>query len=210
LTFMNGHAAFVRVLTQQTIVTSLTNNAGANGPNIQPTLISTGTVLQITGTVSADRRYVTLSMQPSLVGPLVINLITVSTTSLGGLGGLGGNNNNNNNAIVSTSTVLQEPILPVTQIKTVVTVPDRGTILLGGQKLAGTTEVEVGVPILSKIPIINRLFTNKTTVKDESTLLILVKPTIIIQGEQEDELYPGLLPNPSTYQGGSRYVPMGP
>ena len=46
--------------------------------------------------------------------------------------------------------------------------------------------------ILSKIPFINRFFTNRLTSKSEKTLLILIRPEIIIQQENEDMLFPGL------------------
>jgi type II secretory pathway component GspD/PulD (secretin) len=46
------------------------------------------------------------------------------------------------------------------------------------------------VPILSKIPVLKRAFTNESTVKDTRTLLILVKAKIIIQKEAEDEAFP--------------------
>ena len=55
------------------------------------------------------------------------------------------------------------------------------------------------MPVLSKVPILNRFFTNTSKVKDERTLLILVKPTIIIQSEEEELLFPGLLDNPSEF-----------
>ena len=65
-------------------------------------------------------------------------------------------------------------------------------MLLGGQKLVGEFEVEAGVPILSKIPILKRAFTNTTTVKDTQTLLILMKAKIIIQREAEEEAFPSM------------------
>jgi type II secretory pathway component GspD/PulD (secretin) len=68
-----------------------------------------------------------------------------------------------------------------------VNVPDEGTLLLGGQKIAAEIEKEAGVPILSKIPLLGRLFSNRTIVKDHKILLILVKPTIILQEEREQE-----------------------
>jgi len=76
--------------------------------------------------------------------------------------------------------------------RTTVSVPDKGSILLGGQRQTNEIEVEVGVPVLSKIPFINRFFTNRTTSKSESTLLILIRPEILIQQENEDLLFPGL------------------
>jgi len=48
------------------------------------------------------------------------------------------------------------------------------------------------VPVLSKLPIINRFFTNRVQSKTEQTLLILVKPTILIQTEEEEKNFPGL------------------
>ena len=48
------------------------------------------------------------------------------------------------------------------------------------------------MPILSKIPYVNRFFTNRITSTEEKTLLILLRPKIIIQTENEDILFPGL------------------
>ena len=59
--------------------------------------------------------------------------------------------------------------------------------LLGGQKITAEIEKEAGVPILSKIPLLGRLFTNRSMVRDHKILLILVKPTIILQEEREAE-----------------------
>ena len=91
-----------------------------------------------------------------------------------------------------TGSFIQLPTVTVTRVRTTVTVPDEGTILLGGQRLITELEVESGVPVLSKIPILNRFFTNRVESKEEQTLLILLKPTVIIQNEQEERAYPGL------------------
>ena len=65
-------------------------------------------------------------------------------------------------------------------------------MLLGGQRQTNEIEVESGVPVLSKIPFVNRFFTNRVTSKDEATLLILIRPEIVIQQEKEEILFPGL------------------
>jgi general secretion pathway protein D len=80
--------------------------------------------------------------------------------------------------------------LPQTErsrVRTRVSVPDGGTLLLGGLKQTAGTETEVGVPVLSKIPVLGRLFTNRSKVADQKILLILVKPTIILQEEADAE-----------------------
>ncbi|MDP6891445.1 MAG: hypothetical protein QF471_08955, partial [Phycisphaerales bacterium] len=71
-------------------------------------------------------------------------------------------------------------------------VPDKGTALLGGYRLTEEYETEAGVPMLSKIPYINRFFANRITATSENTLLILLRPEIILQHESEDRLFPGL------------------
>jgi len=68
-------------------------------------------------------------------------------------------------------------------------VPDGGTLLIGGQKLGAEVNMESGVPGLSKVPIVGRLFSARSKVKDQDVLLVLVKPTIILQHEAEREAF---------------------
>jgi hypothetical protein len=79
------------------------------------------------------------------------------------------------------------PSTELTMLQTRVCVPDRGTIVLGGLTLTAERELESGVPGLSKIPLIGRLFSNRSEIKDKQILLILVKPTIIIQEYAEED-----------------------
>ena len=103
------------------------------------------------------------------------------------VGSLNTPTNNSNNSLAGI--FLQLPNVDNTEVDTTVSVPDGGTLLIGGEKVIATSDVEVGVPILSKIPGINRLFTNRETEKDERTLLVLIRPKIIIEKEIENNLY---------------------
>ena len=80
---------------------------------------------------------------------------------------------------------IELPVVEYTDIMTRVVVPDRGTLMLGGLTLTAEREVEAGVPVLSKIPILGRLFSNRSEVKDKQILLVLVKPTIVLKEESE-------------------------
>ena len=91
-----------------------------------------------------------------------------------------------------TSSFIELPVSTVTRVQTTVSVPDQGTILIGGQRLINEVESESGVPVLSKIPILNRFFSNRVQVKEEQTLIVLIKPTILIQNEEEERNFPGL------------------
>ncbi|MBL4809647.1 MAG: hypothetical protein JKY43_06270 [Phycisphaerales bacterium] len=187
LTFTNGQRANIVVSTQSTYVSGLTAIVGSSSGAFNPTtdVLNDGVLLDITGVASADRRYVTMTVITSLAKN---NLNANSTTVEGAVGGTGGTQGASN----FTGTI-QLPSQNSTQINTTVTVPDQGTIMLGGQRLVDEVQVETGVPVLSKIPILSRFFSNRIDVKEEKTLLVMIKPTILIQNEEEERHFPGLL-----------------
>ncbi len=204
ITFFNGQRAYVLVGRQVSFVSSLTpiQNTGSATPTVSS--VQAGVVLDVEGTASADRRYVTLTLRPSLANlkdPIRqleirsarpqnnINGQNNGGGLGGGLGGLLGGDDPLDTGIVLG--VIETPELELTQIRTSVSIPDRGTLMTGGQRLISESQVEAGVPVLSKIPLIDRLFANSTQVKDERTLLILIKPTIILQNEEEESRWPG-------------------
>ncbi len=189
LTFFNGQRAFVQVTTSRFFVSDLQPVVGDSSAGLDPTLqaATEGIVLDVEGTVSADRRYVTLTVLTSLA-----DIIDIQSTSIPVVVGGQVLNSGDPNDVLAQQAQLQRPITQVSSVNTTVSVPDRGTILLGGQSIRNDIQVETGVPVLSKIPIINRFFTNRIDSVEEKTLLILLKPTIIIQQENEQLLYPGL------------------
>ena len=86
---------------------------------------------------------------------------------------------------VEEGTTIQLPTLATTQISTVVSVPDGGTVLLGGIKTLSEGRTERGVPFLSNIPYVNRLFKNVGIGREADNLMLMVTPRIIIQSEEE-------------------------
>ncbi len=193
VTLFNGQRAYVLVATQKAYVSNLTAAVGTGVSSFTPTVsvVETGVLLDVSATVSADRKYVTLTLRPELSNLLDIENFTFQqggSTIPGGttaspivVGGVTGQ--------APTGTI-QVPEIQLTEVKTTVSVPDGGTLLLGGQTLAGEVEKEAGVPVLSKIPFLKRLFTNRSMAKDEQILLILVKPTILIEKEIEQKQFP--------------------
>lgn len=177
LMMFNGQRAFVAIQRTRSYVSSLTPAVAEGAVGVTPVQaqIASGTVLDVEGTISADRRYVTLTVQTSLAEEPSFERFQIQSGS--------GN---------SPGQFIQLPDQQTRIIRTTVSVPDGGTVLLGGLKQSGEVEVEAGVPILSKIPILKRAFTNATTVKDTQTLLILLKAKILIQKEAEEDVFPGL------------------
>jgi type II secretory pathway component GspD/PulD (secretin) len=201
LTFFNGQRSFVAVTNQQAFVSSLdavTGDAsGAFQPNVDT--LNDGFVLDVEGVISADRRYVTMTVLFSFAEFLGFRESDAAEVT-GAAGGGGGDGDGDGDATEFTGFV-ELPQLRVSTVNTTVSVPDKGTVLLGGQRQVDEVEVETGVPVLSKIPFLNRFFTNRVTAKEEQTLLILIRPEIIIQQENEDLLFPGL--NDALFGGGT-------
>ncbi len=184
LTFTNGQTANIYVVTQQAFVSDLNPVTGDSAVGFDPTVdaVSEGVTLLVEGVISSDRRYVTLNVDAGVGRIDGFAQQPVSAVAGGQLV---------NSA--DTQSFIQLPTVTVTRVRTTATVPDEGTILLGGQRLVTEVEIETGVPVLSKIPIINRFFTNRLESKEEQTLLILLKPTVLIQTEEEEKSFPGLL-----------------
>jgi len=135
--------------------------------------IPVGVTLDVKATVSADRRYVQMDLRPQVadIEGFEHSTVTAAVPALG----------------IATATI-DLPRVRVQDFKTTVSVPDGGTLLLGGTRQFIEGEAETGVPILSKIPILKRLFNNRATVRRANNLLILMKPKIIIQAEEEKNL----------------------
>lgn len=185
LTFVNGKAANIFVVQQQAFVSDLTPVVGTGAVAFDPTTSSlqSGFTLAVSGVVSADRRFVTMTIITGISNVIGFETGTVSAVAAG--------SGDNAQSQIATG-FFDLPQLAVTQVSTGATIPDKGTLLLGGQRLVTEFEVETGVPVLSKLPIINRFFTNRVETKEESTLLILIKPTILIQNEEQENAFPGL------------------
>lgn len=183
LTFTNGQISNIVVATQIAYVADLEPQVSESSAAFDPTpgRLIEGVTMIVDGTVSADRRYVTMNVDSG-----VSRLERIENQAVTAIAG---------GQLVNSASVqsfIQLPVVTVTRVQTTVTVPDQGTILLGGQRLTTEAEVESGVPVLSKIPILNRFFTNRVLSKEDQTLLILMKPTILIQNEEEERAFPGI------------------
>ncbi len=86
------------------------------------------------------------------------------------------------NDSVTGSTVIggnEVPNIASQEILTTVTVPDRSTVALGGLITEDESVNRSGIPILMDIPILGRLFSSKSTMKNPSELIVLIQPSVI-------------------------------
>jgi general secretion pathway protein D len=199
----NGQMASVQDTSQVPFVMEVIPVVGDFAAAQQPVVVvlSEGTSLTVQAVVSADRRFVRMTVVPyfSNIGEVSTFTFTGSntTTTDSSRSGLQAaatdasklwNQKSDNSTSSSSGTTVQLPTYSQVTVSTTVSVPDGGTILLGGIKRLSEGRNEFGVPGLDKIPYLNRLFRNVSIGRDCSSLMMMVTPRIIIQEEEEEKL----------------------
>ncbi|MFK7766740.1 MAG: hypothetical protein AB8B55_05925 [Mariniblastus sp.] len=203
VTMFNGQTASITDGASRPFVTSVIPVVGDFAVAHQPviTILPDGTNLNVTAVVSDDRRFVRLQMVPFFSQVTEVSTFTFDgqTTTERATNSVlddlldivdGGANADAGNDELQTTTqgvTVQLPVLSITSISTVVSVPDGGTVLLGGIKRMREGRSEEGVPFLSNVPYINRLFKNVGVGQETSNLMMMVTPRIIIQKEIEED-----------------------
>ncbi len=200
VTLFNGQQASVFDQTTTPFVISVIPVVGDFAAAYQPviTVLSEGTSLTVQATISNDRRFVRLTVLPffSQIGDVReftfsgSKTTTKKTAASGSKGGAAGDSTaSTDDSITSTDGItIQLPNFSFVTVNTTVSVPDGGTVLLGGIKRLSEGRNEFGVPILSKLPYINRLFKNVGIGRETQSLMMMVTPRIIIQEEEEERL----------------------
>ena len=250
VTLFNGQIATVSDQRQIPFVTNVIPVVGFGSVGFQPviTMLPDGISLTVLAVISADRRYVRLSLSPLFSA--VTRVDTFQSASggagfggqgggggqgglggggggglggggfggqggggfgggFGGIGGFGGQGGQGGGqgglgggqgglgggqggqggqGGGGLNVTLQQPSFQFTQIQTTVSVPDGGTVLLGGVKRLKEGRTMAGVPILNKIPYLSRLFKNTGVGRDAESVMLMVTPRIIIQEEEEELL----------------------
>jgi general secretion pathway protein D len=196
VTLFNGQFANVTDTTIRPFVTSVIPVVGDFAVAQMPVIVvlTDGMSLSVQAVVSSDRRFVRLTLVPffSQIRDVQEFTFTGTTTTDSGTTVQDPTNPNqnvvNNATRTISGTTVQLPTQAVTSVNTTVSVPDGGTVLLGGVKRLREGRTERGVPILSKVPWVSRLFKNVGIGREAQSLMMMVSPRIIIQEEEEAKL----------------------
>ena len=203
VTLFNGQTASVNDISQSPFVISLIPVVGDFAAAQMPVIVvlNQGTRLSVQAVVSPDRRFVRLTVVPyfSRIGD--VNTFTFNgtesttdDTSSEGPDDKTTTKKSSKRTRSREGTTVQLPTFSFVTVSTTVSVPDGGTVLLGGIKRLSEGRNEFGVPILNKVPYLNRLFKNVGIGRETQSLMMMVTPRIIIQEEEETLL--GMPPQP--------------
>jgi len=174
ITVYNTQRANVSVLNQVSYVQDFDVEI-AQASNIANPIVQTiqdGIVLDVRPVVSADRRFVQLELRPTvavLQRPIQTLAVPLSAGPVGA------------NAPVT----LQLPQLQVSRVRTTVSMPDEGTLLLGGLKFYSKDIRESGMPFFNNIPVLSFLLTRKGNFVNRRNLLVLITARIVPLEELE-------------------------
>ena len=176
ITLSNTQRGTIKVVTTESYIESYTIVSQTPQPVMAE--IDEGTTFSVRPVVSANRKYVSLEVHP------IITDVTLASTNFvtGGATASGGG------TTASNTNVIQRPLTTKQELSVTVSVPDKGILMIGGLGKSSETKTSKGVPILSKIPIVRRLFSSDVIDRDialADNLIILIKPTILIREEEE-------------------------
>lgn len=178
LTVYNTQRAHMFVATQTSYIADYEISGDMYDPVIRQYL--EGVVFDVRPIVSADRRYITLELRPTtaqLEGPpqrIVIRAWQVFDTTPPTF-------------IVMELPVLF-PIMSIRKVRTTVTIPDGGIIMLGGMMKDIKFRAQNGVPFLSNLPIVGKLFRWDVLDNERRNLSILVTARLLLFEEEEQKL----------------------
>jgi len=125
-----------------------------------------GVILDVDPVISPDKKYITLDVRPTLA-TLIGGIISTIRVSLGSF------------TNVANQVPIGVPEITLQQSFTSVTVPNGGTVLLGGFKALNDRRYVSYIPLLGKIPIVKNLFRRRAQILEKQSLVILMTARIV-------------------------------
>jgi general secretion pathway protein D len=124
-----------------------------------------GVALDVRPVVDSELKFITMELRPTV---MTLNLpIPTFTTTLG----------------VGQPISIQLPEVNLQRVRTTVTMPDGGTMMLGGMRLVERQSIRSGVPVLQDIPGLSFFFSRQGTSLQNRKILILIRARIVIMDE---------------------------
>ncbi len=172
VTCFNTQRAYLTVTTRRNFVRGYDSDGN---PEIGQ--VNDGIVFEVQPFVSADRRFITLELFPRVnmageLQPFEFRRDVDDTVD---------DDDDDDDDDTTESDTIQLPEVTIREIRTTVSVPDGGTLMIGGLAQATEAEGYATVPFLGDLPLIKHLFTSRRRVDARNNLIVLVTAHIIFQ-----------------------------
>ena len=181
LTAFNGQRASASFMNQYAYISDYEVVSSNLDPKI--TVLTFGNIIDMRPVVSSDRKYITLEVRPSSVqlqGVFTEFIQAPRIFTSGGGGDVGGT--------VITPAVsypLEMPNVLVKTLRSTILLPDKASLLIGGFQRSLRENTHSGIPFLSHIPFLGRLFSRNGTYDEDRRLFYLLHAEILDLNEKE-------------------------
>lgn len=174
IVLMNNVNGFIRLVRKRYYISGYETG----GTGLQPVIsdIDEGELLQVRATISSDRKYITMQVQPDFQGVEFREPVLIRG---GGGGGI---------LVAEQELPIDLPILTRVRVRTIAVIPDGGVLIIGGVAETSESKSSRGLPVISKIPLLGRLFRSDNETDSSRNSILLVHGVIIISDELEAEL----------------------
>lgn len=176
ITCFNGQRAHTAFIHQYAYISDYDIVNYAYDPKIE--VLNFGNILDVRPVVSSDRKYITMEIRPTSVLPVQFFVETIIAPRIQASG----------NFIVIFGFVpypLELPEVEVRELRSTVMMPDKGTLLVGGFTNGLRQRTHSGVPFLSHIPFLGRLFSQNGTYDQNRRIFFLLNAEVMDLGEKE-------------------------
>jgi type II secretory pathway component GspD/PulD (secretin) len=176
ITCFNGQRANASFIHQYAYIADYDVVNYTYDPKIE--VLNYGDLIDVRPVVSSDRKYITMEIRPSSVLPVQFFVEDIIAPRIGASG---------NFLIVYGffDYPIELPNVEVRTLRSTVMMPDKGTLLLGGFTHALRQRTHSGIPFLSHIPFLGRLFSKNGTYDESRRLFFMLNAEIIDLGEKE-------------------------
>lgn len=186
ITLMSGQRAHIVRMNQQSYISDF----DVVGTQFDPvvSVLSFGTVLDVEAIASADRKWITMTLRPTTTDVTAFRRFGGDLGSFAGAQVINTDQSGNNLGAIGGLFPLLVPELAYRAVRTSATIPDGGSLLVGGLTLGNSTRAHSGIPVLSHIPFLGRLFSRNGRSEREFKDMIYVTGNIILFDEIEENL----------------------
>ena len=178
ITCFNGQRANASFMTEYAYIQSYDVVASTLEPQIA--VLNFGNIIDVRPVISSDHKYITMEIRPTSVelqGVFTEILFAPRIITTG-------------NATFFDGEVpypIELPNVLVRTMRSSVMIPDKASLLIGGFNKSLRQRTQTGVPFLSNIPFLGRLFTRNGTYDENAKLFIMLSAEVVDLKEKEAE-----------------------
>lgn len=176
ITCFNGQRAHTAFIHQYAYIADYDIVNYTFDPKIE--VLNYGNILDVRPVVSSDRKYITMEIRPTSVLPVQFLVENIVAPRIGAAG----------NVLIIYGFFnypIELPNVEVRELRSTVMMPDKGTLMVGGFSHALRQRTHSGIPFLSHIPFLGRLFSQNGVYDENRKIFFLLNAEIMDLGEKE-------------------------